>query len=301
MSELRENYTNEFEFISIHEKSIEEFNELHSYKVKKPIISIVLLSLIALGCIFTDIIMNHDPVYMDLINTNVPPSSDFFFGTDTMGRDIFSMIWYGGRISLFIGIFSTIISTVIAIIYGGISGLAPEWIDEIMMRFTDILMSIPGILVVIFLQGIIGVRNIWSIAIVIGVTSWIAISKVVRNEVRQIRSNEYIVAAKSMGAGKGHIIKKHLMPNFISTIMFMIVMNIRSAITLEATLSFFGIGLPVEIISWGSMLSLSEKALLSNSWWIIFIPGLFLVVTIACFANIGKYIEKVNNIKENNL
>lgn len=283
----------EFQFIKDKKEIGSNSSEgLKLYKNKKPIISIALLALIILCCVFSNAIMNHNPLYMDLANTSVAPNGQFYFGTDTMGRDIFSMIWYGGRISLFIGLVATLISTTIAIFYGGISGLAPRWIDDLMMRFTEILLSIPGILLVIFIQGIFGGNNIASMAVVIGITNWMSISKVIRNEVKQLRNQEFIIAAKSMGARRGHIISKHLLPNFIPTIMFMIVMNIRGAIVLESTLSFLGIGLPIEIVSWGSMLSLSEKALLSNSWWIIFIPGIFLVATILCIANIGRSIEK---------
>ena len=275
----------------------EYINDKKNKYPSKPITSIVILSIIIIGCIFNKFIINHDPVYMDLTNYNSSPSWQFYFGTDTMGRDIFSMVWYGGRVSLFIGFFATMISTFIAIFYGTVSGLATDFIDEIMMRITEIFLSIPNILIIIFMQAILGNNNVISISIVIGVTSWMSISKVVRTEVRQLRNEEYVMYAVYMKASIWHLIKKHLLPRVIPSIMFMVVMNIRSAIVSEATLSFLGLGLPLEIISWGSMLSLSEKALLTNSWWIIIIPGLFLTTTIVCIANIGNYIRKKSNLK----
>ena len=238
---------------------------------------------------------------MDLKNYTVAPCREFLFGTDTMGRDIFSMIWYGGRQSLFIGFVATMISTSIAIIFGTVSGLAPEWLDMLLMRMTEILLSIPNLLLVIFLQAILGKANVLSLSLVIGVTSWTGIAKIVRTEVRQLRSNEYVVAARCMGGGFFYILRKHLAPNFLSSIMFMVVMNIRSAIVEESTLSFMGIGLPLEIISWGSMLSLSEKALLTDGWWIILIPGAFLVVTLLCITGIGDYLRRASNKQESNL
>ena len=156
-------------------------------------------------------------------------------------------------------------------------------------------------LLVIFLQAILGKANVLSLSLVIGVTSWTSIAKVVRTEVRQLRSNEYVVAARCMGGGFFYILRKHLAPNFLSSIMFMVVMNIRSAIVEESTLSFMGIGLPLEIISWGSMLSLSEKALLTDGWWIILIPGAFLVVTLLAITGIGDYLRKELNKKESYL
>lgn len=270
-------------------------------KGKKPLVSIILLGIIIIGCFFSSLIMTHNPSYMDLKNVNLSPSSDFYFGTDSMGRDIFSMIWYGGKISLFIGIVSTVISTFIGIIYGSISGSALELIDDIMMRFIEILLSIPSILIILFLQGILGGSTPISISIAIGITSWMSIAKIVRSEVRQIRSSEYLLAAKTMGGSFFYILKEHLLPNFIASIMFMVVTNIGLAILTESTLSFFGIGLPIEVISWGSMLSLAGGALLSNRWWIIIVPGIFLVVTLVTIANIGNYIRKINNKKFNNL
>ena len=127
------------------------------------------------------------------------------------------------------------------------------------MRFTEIFLSIPSLLLVVLLQAILGKANVLSLSLVIGLTSWTSIAKVVRTEVRQIRNSEYVIASRCMGGGFFHILWKHLAPNFISTIMFMVIMNVRSAIISESTLSFMGIGLPVEVISWGSMLSLSEK------------------------------------------
>lgn len=266
-----------------------------------PYISVGILILIILCCCFNKQVMNHDPKYMDLINSSLSPNKEFYFGTDSMGRDIFSMIWYGGKISLFIGILSTIISTFIGIVYGSISGIASELIDDIMMRLTEIILSIPSILVIIFVQAILGKSTPISISIVIGITSWMNIAKVVRSEVRQIRNSEYILAARTMGGSYMYIIYQHLVPNFISSIMFMVVTNIGTAIGTESTLSFLGIGLPLEIISWGSMLSLSEQSLLTNQWWVILIPGIFLVTTLVCITNIGNYIRKLNNKKLSNI
>lgn len=268
---------------------------------EKPYISIGVLLIIVLGCVFSGIIIKADPAYMDLNNINVAPNSTFYFGTDSLGRDIFTMIWYGGKTSLFIGVFATIISTTIAVVYGSISGVASELVDDVMMRFTEIILSIPSILTVIFIQAMIGQSNPVSISIVIGITSWMNISKIVRSEVRQIRNSGYILAAKCAGGNFFYILRRHLLPNFISPIMFMVVTNVGTAIAIESTLSFLGIGLPLEIISWGSMLSLSEKALLSNYWWIILIPGIFLVGTLVSITNIGNYIRKKNNKEFSNL
>lgn len=267
----------------------------------KPVVSMAVFMIIAMGCLFCNFFITKDPAYMDLYNANAAPGTEFYFGADAMGRDIFSMIWYGGRISLFIGFFASAVSTVIAIFFGVLSGLAPRWADDCLMRFTEIFLSIPSLLLVIMIQAVLGKANVFSISFVIGITSWTGMAKVVRTEVKQIRGSEYVIAARCMGAGFFRILLRHLTPNFISSIMFMVVMNIRAAIAAESALSFMGMGLPLEIISWGSMLSLAERSLLSGAWWIILVPGAFLAVTLLCITDIGNYLRKSVNNRRSNL
>lgn len=290
------------DFRIVGNKHIENNEENKSYKIKNrdkkiPYISIIVLSVIILLCLFCEFVMTKDPKYLDLLNASVAPNNEFYFGTDTMGRDIFSMIWYGGRISLFVGLLATLISTSIAIVYGAVSACSIEKIDNFMMRITEIILSVPSMLIILFIQGIIGKTDVISLSIIIGITSWMNISKVVRAEVSQIKNSEYILASKTMGGKFFYILKEHMILNFIPAIMFMIVTNIAMAIGTEATLSFLGIGLPIEIISWGSMLSLADSALLSNLWWIIITPGVFLIITLLSITNIGNYLRSINNKK----
>jgi len=259
-----------------------------------PIASVTILAVIIIGCIICDIFIPYDPTRMMLDQISQPPSGAHIFGTDTLGRDLFSVIWHGGRISITVGLLATIISTVIAVIYGTAAGLASSRIDDLMMRFTEILLSIPQILTVIFIQAIWGDATVLSISVVIGITGWMAVAKMVRSEVKQLRNAGFVLAARTMGAGFFYILRKHLMPNFMSAIMFMIVTNIGSAIAMEATLSFMGLGLPTDIISWGSLMSLSQRAMLTGAWWMLLIPGIFLVVTLICITDIGEYLRTRN-------
>ena len=267
----------------------------------KPVLSAFVLLLIVLACLFCRFLMTKDPGYMDLAAHSHPPDAEFLFGTDAMGRDIFSMIWYGGRLSLSIGLLSTFLSTLIAVIYGTLSGLSGVRIDGMLMRFLEILLSVPNLLMIVLLQAIFGRPNVFSISLVIGMTSWMSIAKIVRTEVRQLRGSEYILAARSMGGGFWHILWNHLLPNFVSSIMFMVVMNVRSAIVAESTLSFMGVGLPIEVVSWGSMLSLAEQSMMTGAWWSILIPGFFLIVTLLCITNLGHYLRWRLNRRESQL
>lgn len=272
-------------------------------RVKKeiPAVSIAILALIVLGCVFAGVISTKNPAYLDLANYAKAPNREFLFGTDTLGRDIFSCIWYGGRVSLSIGFLATAISTGIAVVFGAVSGAASERTDTLLMRLTEVLLSVPELLLVLFLQAAWGQPSVLSISVIIGMTSWFSIAKVVRTEVRQIRASEYVIASRCMGGSFLHILTQHLAPNFFSAIMFMVVMNIRGAIVAESTLSFLGMGLPLDVISWGSMLSLSERALMTKAWWMILIPGAFLVTLFICLTNVGNWLRKTSNRQESSL
>lgn len=266
-----------------------------------PWVSLVVLAVIVLGCLACDLLMTHDPTYLDLAHCSEAPNGTFFFGTDALGRDLFSGIWYGGRISLTIGVLATLLSTAVATVYGTVSGLAPQWLDTLLMRLTELFLSVPNLLLIVFLQAILGQANAVSISVTIGLTSWAGIAKIVRTEVRQLRHSEYVLAARAMGGGFFHVLVRHLFPNFFSAILFMVVMNLRGAIVAESTLSFLGLGLPLAVISWGSMLSLAEKALLSGAWWVILIPGAFLIAVLLCVTNLGNYLRRQASRKESNL
>lgn len=266
-----------------------------------PWVSLAVLAVIVLGCLACDLLMTHDPTYLDLAHCSEAPNGTFFFGTDALGRDLFSGIWYGGRISLTIGVLATLLSTAVATVYGTVSGLAPQWLDTLLMRLTELFLSVPNLLLIVFLQAILGQANAVSISVTIGLTSWAGIAKIVRTEVRQLRHSEYVLAARAMGGGFFHVLMRHLFPNFFSAILFMVVMNLRGAIVAESTLSFLGLGLPLEVISWGSMLSLAEKALLSGAWWVILLPGAFLIAVLLCVTNLGNYLRRQASRKESNL
>ena len=256
-----------------------------------PYISVTVLTVIVAGCIIGSIVYSDSAYYMQLSEISAAPGRGHIFGTDTLGRDLFSVIWCGGRISLTVGLLATLISTAIAVVYGAAAGLALQRVDDMMMRLTEILMSVPQMLFVMFLQAIMGDANVISISVVIGITGWMAVAKMVRSEVRQLRSSGFVMAARSMGGGFFYILYRHLMPNFMSAVMFMIVTNIGGAISMEATLSFLGLGLPSEVVSWGSLMSLSQRAMLSGAWWILMIPGIFMVITLICITEIGEYLR----------
>lgn len=270
-------------------------------KKKLPLFSLGFLALIILCCIFAGALAPYSPETMDSSAVNLAPSREHFFGTDNMGRDLFTLVLYGGRASLIIGLASAVISTFIAVVYGTASGLASERTDDLLMRIAELAMSLPSILVILFLQAVWGEATYLSLSLIIGVTSWMNIAKIVRSEVRQIGESDYILAARTMGGGFWYILRQHLLPNYVPAIMFMVVSNISAAIITESTLSYLGLGLPLTEVSWGSLLTMSQEALLSNYWWMIVIPGAVLIATLVCITNLGEYIRKTNTRLFSNL
>lgn len=267
----------------------------------KPVISVFLLLLIIMGCIFAPMFANHDPAGFYLDSLNTAPNSEFFFGTDSLGRDLYSIMFFGGRTSLAIGISGAAIMAVIGTIYGCVSGIVSDRADSALMRIAEAGSSIPSILLVLILSALFTSRNILTMSFIIGVTGWFGMARIVRSEVRQIRNCEYILYARSTGGKFLYVMWRHLIPNFLSSVMFVVVSNVSTCITMESTLSFLGLGLPIDVLSWGSMLSLANRALIMNTWWVIIIPGLFLVVTLICITNVGNFLRKETNRRPSNL
>lgn len=268
---------------------------------KRPWSSLALLGIILLGCCLCECFLPHDPAYMDLTACGVPPCRDFWLGTDAMGRDIFSVLWYGGRLSLCIGFGAAMVSTAMGLLAGCAAGLGPRWLDGLVMHGTELLLSVPELLLVLLARGALGGGGPASLALVMGLAGWMNLARVVRTEVRQLRRCGYVLAARCMGGGWLYILGKHLTPNLFPSMMFMVVMNVRGAVAAEATLSFLGLGLPLEVISWGSLLSLSQRAMLSGQWWSVVFPGAFLAAALLSLTGIGNYLRKSASRQESNL
>lgn len=276
-----------FHVVGMHKAQAERETFKAPWYRGKPLSAAVVLGMIVLGCLVLGPALKESAVRMELDRVCLPPGKECWFGTDSMGRDLFAMIWYGGGISLSIGFLATAISTGIAVVFGTACGIGPRWLDGLLMRFAEIFLSVPTLLLTIFVQAAIGKPTVLSLSVVIGITGWPGMAKVVRAEVRRLLACEFVVAARCMGGGFFYVLRRHLAPNFFSSILFMIVMNIQGAMAAESALSFMGIGLPLEVISWGSMLSLAKNALTAGDWWMIVIPGGFLVATLLCVTEIA--------------
>ncbi|MCH9630692.1 MAG: Oligopeptide transport system permease protein OppC [Chlamydiia bacterium] len=216
---------------------------------------------------------------------NQKPSANFWFGTDELGRDLFTRIWWGARISLFVGISAAIIDMVIGVCYGAIAGYMGKRVDEVMMRSADILYSLPYLLVVILLMVVMG-PGIFTIILAMTITGWINMARIVRAQILQLKEYDFSLAARSLGATRHRTLFKHLIPNTIGSIITTMTLTIPTAIFTEAFLSFLGLGVQAPIASWGTMASDGLSALRYYPWRLFF-PAVFISVTMLAFNLVG--------------
>ncbi|MGE5702123.1 MAG: ABC transporter permease [Clostridia bacterium] len=247
------------------------------------LIVIILLSVMAIG---GPMISGHDYSKQSVINKNKAPSEANWFGTDDFGRDVFTRVWYGARISLFVGLMAALIDFFIGIIYGGIAGYLGGRIDNIMMRFVDILYGLPYLLVVILLMVVMG-PGLMTIIVALSATGWIGMARTVRGQVLQMKNSEYVLAAKTMGAKPFYIIRKHLLPNTLGIIIVYVTLSVPTAIFSEAFLSFLGLGVQAPMASWGVMANDGLPTILSGHWWRLFFPAFFISLTMLAFNVLG--------------
>lgn len=214
------------------------------------------------------------------IKTNPIHQKHYILGTDSLGRDVLSRIIYGGRISIAIGMLGTITALLIGVIMGAIAGYAGGWLDNLIMRFVDIMYGLPYMLIVIIMMAILG-RNIFILFIAIALVSWLTIARVVRGQIISLKNSEFVEAAKSMGASPWRIIWKHLLPNCLGIIIVYSSLSLPSFIMNESFLSFLGLGVSAPLASWGSLVSEGVKGMELYPWLLI-VPAL--VMTVFLFA-----------------
>jgi oligopeptide transport system permease protein len=216
---------------------------------------------------------------------NMAPCKEFWFGTDELGRDLFTRIWWGARISLFVGVAASLIDLVIGVLYGSFAAMFGGKVEEFMMRTADILYSIPYLLVVILLMVVIG-PGISTMLIALTFTGWIGMARIMRGQILQLSQMDFIKAAKALGAGKMRILLSHLVPNCMGSILVTVTLTIPSAIFAEAFLSFLGLGVQAPIASWGTMANEGLSALYYYPWRLFF-PAGFICITMLSFNLVG--------------
>ncbi|MFZ1991189.1 MAG: ABC transporter permease subunit [Alphaproteobacteria bacterium] len=256
---------------------------------KAAVVSMIVLSIIVLLALFGPYLTPHkfDEIDWDLVGQNIGPTfKDFhIFGMDADGRDVFVRTLIGARVSLAVGVVATAVSLIIGVVYGAIAGFIGGWVDELMMRFVDILYSMPYIFFVIILVVMFG-RNFILIFVAIGAVEWLTMARIVRGQTLSVRQREFIEAARAAGVGPLTIIARHIVPNVIGPVMVYITLTIPGIILAESFLSFLGLGVQEPLTSWGRLISEGAQEMEISPWLLIF-PALFMAVTLFCFNFIG--------------
>lgn len=254
-------------------------------KNKLAMTGLIIMILITIMAIIGPMISKYDYETNDLMNTNMPPSSEHWFGTDDLGRDVFVRTWMGARISLIVGLAAAAIDLMIGVIYGGVMGYFGGRVDEFMNKFAEILYSIPYLLVTILLL-VVFEPSLGTIILALTITGWINMSWIVRGEIMQLKSREYVLASRSMGAGAPRLLFRHLIPNALGPIIVTLTLSVPNAIFAEAFLSFLGLGVQAPIASWGSMINDALSGWMYYPWRMLF-PALFISLTMLAFNIFG--------------
>ncbi len=242
---------------------------------------------IALMAILAPVFERYPYQAIDLQARNSPPTTEHWFGTDRTGRDIWSRTIHGGRVSLTVGLLATLISTSIGLVLGSISGYYGGWIDMVIMRVTDVVMTFPSIVIMLTLAALLP-RTVTSIVLVIGLLSWPRVARLVRGQFLTLRRQEFVVAANCLGIPDRRIIFGHILPNVFAPLVAMVTFSVGEAILIEAGLSFLGLGVPPPTPSWGNMLEAARNLqILQDLPWMWIPPAIMIVLTVLCINFIG--------------
>jgi peptide/nickel transport system permease protein len=246
----------------------------------------VMLVLYALT-LLTPLIAPFDPaVQGDIVLLgSKAPSLHHWFGTDKFARDVLSRVLYGSRISLSIGFVAVAISVTVGTLFGALAGFYGGWVDSVLMRFTDMMLSFPRLVLLIVVIALFE-SSIWLVVIVLGLTGWMGTARIVRGEVLSLREREFIQAARALGMNDGRIIFRHIIPNTLAPVIVSATLGIGQTILTEASLSFLGLGVRPPTPSWGNMIADGRDAI-TQAWWISTFPGLAIVFTVIAFNLLG--------------
>jgi len=269
-------------------------------KNKLAMISLGFLIFVSIVSFLAPYITTQDITRVNLSAFSLEPSSEHWLGTDKNGRDVFTRLLYGGRISLFIGIACTIFVILIGTIIGSIAGFFGGTVDNLLMRFTDFVITFPFMVFVIVLNAILfgKVSGVWVLIMVISGLSWGGVARIVRSKILAEKENEYVLAAISIGCSPTKVIMKHLLPNVLSTIIVQATILFATMIVAESGLSYLGFGVPSDIPSWGNMLSFAnEPDVLQYKPWIWIPPALAITLTILSINFIGEGVKDALNPK----
>ena len=254
-------------------------------RAKLALFGLVVIALLALAAIFADVLAPYGENEIDLFSITAPPSSAHWLGTDELGRDELSRLFYGGRVSLLVGVGAALVSTLIGIVVGALAGFYGGWVDGTLMRFVDLILAFPAIFLLLIVFSMRG-SSVLSVILFLGLFSWMWLARVIRGEFLALKQREFVEAAHSIGVPDGRIIVRHLLPNVVAAIVVATTLSIAYAMLAEATLSFLGFGVPPGTPTWGNMLN-SARPNYTTHPLLAIAPGLTLTVAVLAINFVG--------------
>jgi peptide/nickel transport system permease protein len=245
--------------------------------------------LLLAAALFGPLLDPASPVAIDhaLLGNPLPPSGAHLFGTDLLGRDEFVRTLHGARVSLWVGVAAMLVSLVVGLGFGAVSGAAGGVVDSVMMRFVDAMLSFPTFFLLLIISALTNRFSLTMIILIIGLTSWPGLARLVRAEVLSLRERDFVEAARALGASPGRIVLRHLIPNALAPVVVAAAFAVGDNILAESSLSFFGLGVQPPQPSWGNMLQDALTPEAQAAPWLVLIPGLLIVVTILAFSLIA--------------
>jgi len=263
------------------------------YKNKLALTGLSIVILLFVVSLLASVIAPYDPGAIDLKNVLAPPSGEHWFGTDQLGRDVLSRMIWGARISLKVGFVATGLAILIGTILGAVAGYYGGWIDAIIMRFVDIMLCFPTFFLILAVIAFLE-PSIWNIMIVIGLTGWMGVTRLVRADFISLRERDFVRAARAIGANDARIIFMHILPNALASILVAATLGIAGAILTESALSFLGIGVQPPTPSWGNILT-AGKDNIDIAWWLSLYPGLAILITVVGYNLLGEGIRDASD------
>ena len=249
---------------------------------------IFILLAVTLLSVCAPLIAKHDPYASDLYNTDARPDGKHWLGTDDTGRDVFSRLLYGGRISLLIGLLTMIFTVLIGGTLGAVAGYYGKWVDMIIMRATDVLLTLPTLLMFLFLASILEKTSLWVLIVALALTSWATTARIVRGQFLSLREREFVLSARAIGCSDLRIIFRHMIPNALGPIIVNATLLMAVMISVESALSFLGFGVPEPTPTWGNMLNGARNIrVLTQQPWLWIPPGMMIVITVLAINFIG--------------
>jgi peptide/nickel transport system permease protein len=243
------------------------------------------LLLITLAAVFADFVAPYDPNKQDLANMISGPSWQHIMGTDALGRDVFSRMLYGGRISLLVGVVSVSVAMFIGVLLGIISAMVGGRVDDVIMRLTDLSLTLPGVLIALAVAATVG-PSLTNVILIIALLYWAQFARMARGEALSIRERDYVQAAYAIGCSPLRILRLHIFPNLVNTMIVLATLEVAAAILLESTLSFLGVGVPPPTPTWGIMVA-DGRQYVELGWWTVTFPGLAIMLTVLAVNLLG--------------